>query len=507
MLVSNLITLAVLPSAYGQLNTLAKAAGLKYFGSSTDNNELTDTEYVAILSNSSEFGQITPGNKQKWDSIEPSQNTFSYTKGDVVVDFAEKNNQILRCHNLVWYNQLPSWVTSGTWTNATLIDVLKNHIKNEVTYYKGKCYAWDVVNEAFNDDGTWRSFAFYDTIGPEYIPIAFETAALYDPDVKLYYNDYNIESAGAKATSALNLVKSLKARGIKIDGVGLQAHFIVGSTASESSLATTLKSFTALDVEVAYTELDIRFSSLPPTTAGLAQQGVDYANTVKACLSVDGCIGITIWDFTDKYSWIPSTFSGQGDACLWFANYTLHPAYNNVVAALSSAAGTKPVTSTTVLSTSATSTVKVSASSAVATSSSSVSATKSSAPSVPAVKPVLVSSAAVSSTVISSSSVAPVAPSASASASASASSAAVISVSSTAAAAAASTAPASSSTTLRKCTKTTSSTSTTSTAASSGGAVPLYGQCGGANWTGSTTCASGSTCKVQNPFYSQCVSS
>ncbi|KAJ8065978.1 hypothetical protein OCU04_005075 [Sclerotinia nivalis] len=353
MHISNLVTLAILPSAYGQLNTLAKAAGLKYFGSATDNGELSDTQYTAILSNTSQFGQITPGNTQKWQYTEPTQNTFSFTQGDVVVDFAEKNDQILRCHNLCWYNQLPSWVTSGTWTNATLIAVLKNHIQNEVTYYKGKCYAWDVVNEAFNDDGTYRSFVFYNTIGPEYIPIAFETAALYDPDVKLYYNDYNIESSGAKATAAINLVKSLQARGIKIDGIGLQGHFIVGETPSESALATTLRSFTALNVEVAYTELDVRFTSLPPTTAGLAQQGVDYANTVNACLSVDGCVGVTVWDFTDKYSWIPSTFSGQGDACLWYADYTLHPAYNNVVAALAAAAGTPVVTSTIVASTSA----------------------------------------------------------------------------------------------------------------------------------------------------------
>ncbi|KAF7911231.1 uncharacterized protein EAF01_002738 [Botrytis porri] len=416
MHISNLLPLAILPLAYGQLNTLAKAAGLKYFGSATDNGELTDAEYTAILSNSSQFGQITPGNTQKWQYTEPSQNTFSYTKGDVVVDFAEKNDQLLRCHNLCWYNQLPSWVTSGTWTNETLIAVLKNHIKNEVTYYKGKCYAWDVVNEAFNDDGTWRSFVFYDTIGPEYIPIAFETAALYDPDVKLYYNDYNIESSGAKATSALNLVKSLKARGIKIDGVGLQAHFIVGSSPSESALATTLRSFTALDVEVAYTELDVRFSTLPPTAAGLAQQGVDYANTVNACLSVDGCVGITIWDFTDAYSWIPTTFTGQGDACLWYANYTIHPAYNSVVAALSAAAATAaPVTSTTVAKTSS-------------------------------------STSAPSSTII-------------------------------------------------------SSTKITSTAAASGtgAAVALYGQCGGATWTGSTVCASGATCTKQNDWYSQCV--
>ncbi|KAF7960707.1 hypothetical protein EAE96_000381 [Botrytis aclada] len=424
MHISNLINLAILPLAYGQLDTLAKAAGLKYFGSATDNGELTDTEYTAILSNNSQFGQITPGNTQKWQYIEPTQNTFSYTQGDVVVDFAEKNDQLLRCHNLCWYSQLPSWVTSGTWTNETLIAVLKNHIKNEVTYYKGKCYAWDVVNEAFNDDGTWRSFIFYDTIGPEYIPIAFETAALYDPDVKLYYNDYNIESSGAKATSTLNLVKSLKARGIKIDGVGLQAHFIVGSTPSESALATTLQSFTALDVEVAYTELDVRFSTLPPTAAGLAQQGVDYANTVNACLSVDGCVGTTIWDFTDAYSWIPSTFTGQGDACLWYANYTVHPAYNSVVAALSAAAGTAaPVTSTTVSIVPATSTAKTS--------------TSTSAP---------------SSTII-------------------------------------------------------SSTKTTSTAAASGtgAAVALYGQCGGATWTGSTVCASGAKCTVQNDWYSQCI--
>ncbi|TGO89078.1 hypothetical protein BPOR_0126g00090 [Botrytis porri] len=420
MHISNLLPLAILPLAYGQLNTLAKAAGLKYFGSATDNGELTDAEYTAILSNSSQFGQITPGNTQKWQYTEPSQNTFSYTKGDVVVDFAEKNDQLLRCHNLCWYNQLPSWVTSGTWTNETLIAVLKNHIKNEVTYYKGKCYAWDVVNEAFNDEGTWRSFVFYDTIGPEYIPIAFETAALYDPDVKLYYNDYNIESSGAKATSALNLVKSHKARGIKIDGVGLQAHFIVGSSPSESALATTLRSFTALDVEVAYTELDVRFSTLPPTAAGLAQQGVDYANTVNACLSVDGCVGITIWDFTDAYS---------------------------VVAALSAAAATAaPVTSTTV--------AKVSVSSAVSTSKST---------------PVVLSSSPDS-----------------------------VSVSASAVTSSSTSAP--SSTII-------SSTKITSTAAASGtgAAVALYGQCGGATWTGSTVCASGATCTKQNDWYSQCV--
>jgi len=104
-----LSTLTLLPATLAQLNTLAKAKGLKYFGSATDNSELTDTQYVAILSNTSNFGQITPGNTQKWVYIEPTQNTFTYTQGDVITNFAEGNGQLLRCHNLCWYNELPSW--------------------------------------------------------------------------------------------------------------------------------------------------------------------------------------------------------------------------------------------------------------------------------------------------------------------------------------------------------------------------------------------------------------
>ncbi|KAJ1541914.1 hypothetical protein HK405_010333, partial [Cladochytrium tenue] len=340
-----------------KLNSLATAAGQAYFGTATDNGELTNTAYVAILSDSSEFGQLTPGNTMKWQYTEPTQNTFSFTQGDVIASLAATNGQKLRCHTLVWYQQLPSWVTGGTWTNATLIAAMQNHIKNEVTHYAGQCYAWDVVNEAFNDDGTYRTSIFYQVIGPAYIPLAFQAAAAADPTAKLYYNDYNIESAGNKATAAQNLVKSLKAAGVRIDGVGMQGHFIVGSTPTQAALTSNMQAFTALGVEVAVTELDVRML-LPSTTALLTQQATDYASVIKACLAVSGCVGVTVWDFDDAFSWVPNTFSGYGAADLYDANLSAKPAYTAVASAFGAVTA---VATTTTTSAAATTTAAVAA--------------------------------------------------------------------------------------------------------------------------------------------------
>lgn len=242
-------------------------------------------------------------------------------------------------------------VSSGSWTAAQLTDIINAHIASEVGHYKGQCYAWDVVNEALNDDGTYRTSVFYNVLGTSYLPLAFKAAAAADPNTKLYYNDYNIEYSGAKATAALNIVKLIQAAGAPIHGVGLQGHFIVGGTPSQSDLTNVLNSYVALGLEVAYTELDIRFSSLPATTAGYTQQANDYAAVVGACLAVSKCVGITVWDIDDKYSWIPSTFSGQGEACFYWANLTAKPAYYKVQSLLAAAAtstvSTSIATSTT----------------------------------------------------------------------------------------------------------------------------------------------------------------
>ncbi|KAL2826208.1 glycoside hydrolase superfamily [Aspergillus cavernicola] len=351
------IAASVLPNTVAAvgLDEAALAKGLLYFGSATDNPELTDVPYLTQLSNIADFGQITPGNSQKWDTTEPTQGTFSFTKGDVIADLADANGQYLRCHTLLWHQQLPSWLTSGTWTNATLIAVLQNHITNVVTHYKGSCIHWDVVNEALNEDGTYRTNIFYETIGESYIPIAFAAAAAADPDVKLYYNDYNLEYGGNKAAGARAIVQLVMNAGIQIDGVGFQGHFEAGTVPGKSSLVSVLQSFTALGVEVAYTEVDVRIQ-LPTSATTLAQQSTDFQNLVQSCVETIGCVGFTIWDWTDKYSWVPSVFSGYGAALPWDENFVKKPAYDGLLKGMGVTSTTTATTSTSATTTSTTTT-------------------------------------------------------------------------------------------------------------------------------------------------------
>ncbi|TFK36629.1 endo-1,4-beta xylanase [Crucibulum laeve] len=334
-----ILPLLILPLPISaQLHTLALQAGKKYFGTATDNPELTNTAYVSQLGNKTDFGQLTPTNSMKWDATEPSRGTFTFSGGDAIVAQAQKAGQLIRGHNCVWHQQLPSWVTSGNFDNATLASIVQNHCSTLVGHYKGEILSWDVINdrinehtlpEPFNDDGTFRTSVFFTTMGTSFIPIALRTARAADPAAKLYINDFNIESSGPKSTALISLVKSLKTQGVPIDGIGVQTHLIVGEV--PSSFQATLQAYADLGVEVAITELDIRMT-LPATQALLEQQQRDYQTVISACKNVQGCVGVTIWDWTDKFSWVPGTFAGQGAACPWDENFVKKLAYQGIVA-------------------------------------------------------------------------------------------------------------------------------------------------------------------------------
>ncbi|MEV5987903.1 endo-1,4-beta-xylanase [Streptomyces sp. NPDC052051] len=330
-----LLAVSTAPSALaasGTLGQLADAQG-RYFGSATDNSELNDSPYTAVLG--SEFNSITPANSMKWDAIEPQQGQFNYTNGDAIVSFAQSHNQKVRGHTLVWHSQLPSWVSNLP--SSQVQAAMENHIAKEAGHYKGKVYAWDVVNEPFNDDGSYRTDAFYNAMGKDYIATALKAARAADPSAKLYINDYNIDGTGAKADAMYQLASDLKKQGVPLDGIGFQGHLAIQYSVP-SNIQQNLQRFAALGLDVAFTELDVRMQ-LPADSTKLATQADYYRQVTNACLAVSRCVGITVWDFTDKYSWVPNTFPGEGAADLYDDNLQIKPAYTAVSNALGGSGG------------------------------------------------------------------------------------------------------------------------------------------------------------------------
>ncbi|KAJ5618982.1 endo-1-4-beta-xylanase [Penicillium lagena] len=324
------------------LNALAHHRDKLWFGTAADipgTSESTDYAYLNVLRKN--FGEMTPANAMKFMYTEPEQNVFNFTEGDYFLDVAERFGSQVRCHNLVWVSQLSDFVTSQNWTAEALTAVMRNHIFKTVQHFGRRCYSWDVVNEALNSDGTFSSSVWYDTIGEEYFYLAYQYAqeALAEigaNNVKLFYNDYGIENPGAKADAVLQLVSELRKRHTRIDGVGLESHFIVGETPSLADQLSTKQSYIRAGLDVAITELDIRFSEAPfYSAAGQRQQAADYYTSVTSCVEAGPrCIGVVVWDFDDAYSWVPSTFAGQGGATLFNSTLQAKPAYYAVAEAL-----------------------------------------------------------------------------------------------------------------------------------------------------------------------------
>ena len=278
-----------------------------------------------------QFNMLTAENDMKHDHIHPARDTYRFEPADSLVTFAESNGMRVRGHTLVFHSQLASWLTSGTWTKEEAKALLVDHITKVVSHYRGRVAEWDVVNEVLGDNGALRSGFWLDRIGPEYIELAFRTARAADPTAALFYNDYNIEGINAKSDSAYAFVRDLIARGVPITGIGFESHFQVGGV--PSSLAANITRFAALGLKVHITELDVRLQ-LPSTAAQLTTQAQNYKDVVSACVSNSACDTVVFWGFTDRESWIPSTFPGWGEALLFDASYQPKPAFATVQSSL-----------------------------------------------------------------------------------------------------------------------------------------------------------------------------
>ncbi|WP_245651760.1 endo-1,4-beta-xylanase [Streptosporangium amethystogenes] len=316
-------------AAASTLGAAAQQSG-RYFGTAISAGKLGDSAYTTIANR--EFDMVTAENEMKIDATEPNRGQFNFTNGDRVYNWAVQNGKRVRGHTLAWHSQQPGWMQSLS--GGTLRQAMIDHINGVMAHYKGKIYAWDVVNEAFDDNNGGRRNSNLQQTGNDWIEVAFRTARAADPAAKLCYNDYNIDNwTWAKTQGVYNMVRDFKQRGVPIDCVGLQSHFN-NNSAYNSNYRTTIQSFAALGVDVQITELDIQ--GAPAST---------YANVVNDCLAVPRCTGITVWGVRDSDSWLstnPLLFDGGGNK---------KAAYTSVLNALN-AANPNPTPTPTVTPTS-----------------------------------------------------------------------------------------------------------------------------------------------------------
>ncbi|THU99112.1 hypothetical protein K435DRAFT_719999 [Dendrothele bispora CBS 962.96] len=307
--------------------------GGRYLGLFTNQARLNSAGATYNSIAETNFNAATESNACKWETIEPSQNSFNFAACDFTANWITSRGGKFRGHTLVWHSQLAPWVSN---LKGSAVDTaMKNHITTIMKHYAGKAYHWDVVNEALNDDGTLRSTVFSQQVGSDYITKAFTYARAADPNAKLYYNEYGLEFSGAKQDGAFKLVSDLKSKGL-IDGIGLQGHLDVGKL--PTNLKATVQRFANLGIEVAFTEVDIG-----TTTQDFTQQAKDYATLTTACVTVPGCVGITVGGVRDNES--PSWRNGEY-TLLFDENYQPKPAASALATAAAGGTGSTSTSAT-----------------------------------------------------------------------------------------------------------------------------------------------------------------
>ena len=300
------------------LREYAKQCG-KFIGTaiSTWKNDITNENLAETKEAGQQFNMLVAENEMKMDALQPSRGSFSYWAADNLVSFAQRHDMTVRGHCLVWHQQQPAWVSSDgkkndkNWSRQEALSIMKDHINNVMTHFKGKVAEWDVVNECLDDDQsiirsnpegyTLRQTVWQRAIGDDYIDSAFVYAHRADPSAVLYLNDYDVELQGkAKSVAFRNLVMRLKKDGIPIDGVGLQCHFSVGDVDSVK-LDQTIRQFGEADLKCIITELDMGVSST--STQNLEEQARQYRIITDIVLNNPNCPSMVIWGLKDNDSW------------------------------------------------------------------------------------------------------------------------------------------------------------------------------------------------------------
>lgn len=252
--------------------------GKFYLGTAMNNGQINGRDTASVRIIKQHFNSITAENIMKSALIQPQEGKFNFELADQFVEFGLQNQMFIVGHCLVWHSQAPRWFfvdSEGKDVSPeVLISRMKNHIQTVVGRYKGKVKGWDVVNEAIEDNGSWRESKFYKIIGPEFVKLAFQFAREADPEAELYYNDYSMALPGRRE-GVVKMVKDLQKDGIRVDGIGMQGHLSMDFPKTEE-FEKSILAFAGLGAQVHITEMDI--SALPSPKN---QQGADVDSRVE----------------------------------------------------------------------------------------------------------------------------------------------------------------------------------------------------------------------------------
>lgn len=306
-------------------------------GTAIDYGEIRDTTKILHELIRNEFSAVVCENSMKADHTEPQEGIFNFKGGDAIVSYAERNGQTVTGHCLVWHSQCPAWMfgpdsCGNPVDRDILIRRMRNHIYGVCAHYRGKVKGWDVVNEAIEGDGSWRNSPYYRILGDEFIPLAFQFAHEADPDAKLYYNDYGMDSP-RKREAVVRLIRTLKARGLRIDAIGMQSHLSLWTDLSEYE--KSIEAFAAEGVKVMATELDV--SVLPwPGEMPNADISANFEYQEKYNPYRDGLPNDILAQQADFYLQLFAiyrrhsaditrvTFWGVHDGTSWLNNFPIH---------------------------------------------------------------------------------------------------------------------------------------------------------------------------------------
>ena len=325
---------------------LAEAATARGFHIGAAINKSTTLDYPKLVPQ--EYKSITPENATKWRRmlVNGKIGEYDFTEADAIVDYAIENRARVRGHTLVWGKfsgrtypkELDKRVADAADPKTELRQVMRDHITTVMTHFKGRIQVWDCVNEPLSMEGPYLDKNIYlNTLGKEYIAEAFRIAHEVDPSVQLFLNEQFGNYTGANVEVFFDLLEWLKADGVPIHGVGIQAHNIF-KTHNLDEYRQFLTRVTGQGLLVEVTEFDARIRLFEDTPDPYQAQG-DYTTAyASACIDNPSCIGFTVWGLSDASTWFdfvpPFKWIQPNDPLLFDANLNPKPAVGGIVAAL-----------------------------------------------------------------------------------------------------------------------------------------------------------------------------